>query len=276
MEDAINQLYASPIAPLLHTNQTLLHPPPLYLHPSHQPFFEAIPDKEHNIFGLDDDEDFDSCLQQQQGSSSSNKKRRLRSEQVQFLEKSFEVENKLEPERKLQLAKEIGLHPRQVAIWFQNRRARFKTKRIEKDFATLKQSFDTLQQQYDLLLRDNHTLQQQVDSLKKRVIPREEENIEEMGTVKVVVEDGTTTTNSSSKSDVLDSDSPNYTDGNHSFSSHHDFSSHHHQQQQDNIDNNNNLLNLKTLSFLPKVEDGNTCNFGFNVVEDQAFDFWSY
>ncbi|MED6134700.1 hypothetical protein PIB30_039535 [Stylosanthes scabra] len=265
MEDAINQLYASPITPLLHTNQTLLHPP-LYLH---QPFLEAVTDKEDNIFGVDD-EDFDSCLQQQQGS---NKKRRLRSEQVQFLEKSFEVENKLEPERKLQIAKEIGLHPRQVAIWFQNRRARFKTKRIEKDFAALKQSFDSLQQQYDLLLRDNHTLQEQVDSLKKRVIPREEEeNIEEMGVnnmISKVVEDATTTTNSSSKSDVLDSDSPNYTDGNHSSSSHHDdFSSHHH---------NNNLL--KTLSFLPKVEDdddGNTCNFGFNVVEDQAFDFWSY
>lgn len=55
------------------------------------------------------DDDIDDCLHQP------GKKRRLSITQVQFLEKSFEVENKLEPERKVQLAKEIGLQPRQVA-----------------------------------------------------------------------------------------------------------------------------------------------------------------
>ncbi|KAM1027261.1 hypothetical protein ACFX2A_041047 [Malus domestica] len=38
------------------------------------------------------------------------KKRWLTADQVQFLEKSFDVENKLEPERKVLLAKDIGLH----------------------------------------------------------------------------------------------------------------------------------------------------------------------
>ncbi|KAJ6703381.1 HOMEOBOX-LEUCINE ZIPPER PROTEIN ATHB-7-LIKE ISOFORM X1 [Salix viminalis] len=46
----------------------------------------------------------------------------------------FESKSRPEPEMKQQLADEIGLEPRQVAIWFQNRRARLKTKQVEKDF----------------------------------------------------------------------------------------------------------------------------------------------
>ena len=49
-------------------------------------------------------------------------------DQVKALEKNFEVENKLEPERKVKLALELGLQPGQVAVWFQNRRSRWKTK----------------------------------------------------------------------------------------------------------------------------------------------------
>jgi hypothetical protein len=66
------------------------------------------------------------------GSQAGEKKRRLNVEQVRTLEKNFELGNKLEPERKLQLARALGLQPRQVAIWFQNRRARWKTKQLEK------------------------------------------------------------------------------------------------------------------------------------------------
>ncbi|KAJ6388438.1 hypothetical protein OIU77_026915 [Salix suchowensis] len=45
----------------------------------------------------------------------------------------FESKSRPEPEMKQQLADEIGLEPRQVAIWFQNRRARLKTKQVEKE-----------------------------------------------------------------------------------------------------------------------------------------------
>ncbi|KAJ7298623.1 hypothetical protein O6H91_Y523800 [Diphasiastrum complanatum] len=79
------------------------------------------------------------------------KKRRLTAEQVRSLERSFDVDNHLEPERKLQLARDLGLQPRQVAIWFQNRRARWKTKQLERDYNILKGAYDTLMEEKEKL-----------------------------------------------------------------------------------------------------------------------------
>jgi len=90
------------------------------------------------------------------------KKRRLSASQVQFLEKSFEAENKLEPQRKIQMAKDLGLHPRQVAIWFQNRRARWKTKQLAKDYETLESSYNVLKADYGNLLKEKDELNAEV------------------------------------------------------------------------------------------------------------------
>ena len=108
-------------------------------------------DKEEN-----EDEDFDACLHQP------GKKKRLTANQVQFLEKNFELENKFEPGRKLQLAKELGLQPRQVAIWFQNRRDRFKTKQLEKYYDSLKSSYKRLKVDYENLLKESESLKNKV------------------------------------------------------------------------------------------------------------------
>ncbi|KAL0332056.1 UNVERIFIED_CONTAM: Homeobox-leucine zipper protein HAT7 [Sesamum calycinum] len=89
------------------------------------------------------------------------KKRRLNLEQVKALEKSFELGNKLEPERKMQLARALGLQPRQIAIWFQNRRARWKTKQLEKDYDMLKRQFEALKADNDALKSQNKKLQTQ-------------------------------------------------------------------------------------------------------------------
>ncbi|XP_010260339.1 PREDICTED: homeobox-leucine zipper protein ATHB-52-like [Nelumbo nucifera] len=64
-------------------------------------------------------------------------KKRLTQEQVRLLESSFNNEKKLEPEIKMQLARDLGLHPRQVAIWYQNKRARWKTQTLELDYKAL-------------------------------------------------------------------------------------------------------------------------------------------
>ncbi|KZV30100.1 homeobox-leucine zipper protein ATHB-6-like [Dorcoceras hygrometricum] len=96
------------------------------------------------------------------------KKRRLGVEQVKALEKNFEVENKLEPDRKVKLAQELGLQPRQVAIWFQNRRARWKTKQLERDYDILKASYDALKHSYENLQRDNEILTKEIQELKSK------------------------------------------------------------------------------------------------------------
>ncbi|XP_058112313.1 homeobox-leucine zipper protein HAT5-like [Magnolia sinica] len=108
------------------------------------------------------------------------KKRRLTPEQVHLLEKSFEAENKLEPERKTQLAKKLGLQPRQVAVWFQNRRARWKTKQLERDYELLKSSYDSLAVDYENISKENEKLKSEAISLTERlqakevVVPKED------------------------------------------------------------------------------------------------------
>lgn len=109
--------------------------------------------------GLDEDGGGDDCAG---GGQISEKKRRLSADQVKALEKNFEMENKLEPERKVKLAQELGLQPRQVAVWFQNRRARWKTKRLEKDYDVLQESYNELKANYENLLQEKEKLKSEV------------------------------------------------------------------------------------------------------------------
>lgn len=110
---------------------------------------------------------------------SPEKKRRLTAEQVHLLEKNFAAENKLEPERKIQLAKKLGLQPRQVAVWFQNRRARWKTKQLERDYDDLKSSYDSLATTFDSVVKENEKLKSQVASLTEKLQAKPEGGTEE-------------------------------------------------------------------------------------------------
>ena len=89
-------------------------------------------------------------------------KKRFSDEQIRSLELMFENETRLEPRKKLQLAKELGLQPRQVAIWFQNKRARWKSKQLERDYNILQANFNNLASRFEALKKEKQALVIQV------------------------------------------------------------------------------------------------------------------
>lgn len=93
--------------------------------------------------------------------NNSNKKR-LTQDQVRLLERSFTANKKLEPELKLQLANQLGVPPRQVAIWYQNKRARWKTQSLELDY-------NTLQVKLENALADRRRLEKEVMQLQEEL-----------------------------------------------------------------------------------------------------------
>ncbi|XP_021767274.1 homeobox-leucine zipper protein ATHB-12-like [Chenopodium quinoa] len=93
-------------------------------------------------------------------------KRRFTDEQVKSLESIFENETKLEPKKKVQVARELGLQPRQVAIWFQNKRARYKSKQLEKEYSTLKSNYNSLAKRFEDLKKEKQSLVLQLQKLK--------------------------------------------------------------------------------------------------------------
>ncbi|KAK6128235.1 hypothetical protein DH2020_038039 [Rehmannia glutinosa] len=237
------------------------------------------------------------------------KKRRLSADQVQFLEKSFEAENRLEPERRIQLAKELGLQPRQIAIWFQNRRARWKTRQLETDYETLHASYNRLKTDYDNLLKESEKLKAEVLCLKNNGLARDTEttNLQSceakelsLATPKEVIADIISEDEehkmselvfkneeqSSTKSDLTNVDSPRLTNRVHSFVLESSDSSHVFEEldksdlSQIGEDVSNGEL-LQTDYIFPNLDDAH-CHppasyvyYGF-PVEDHAFGFWSY
>ncbi|XP_073047067.1 homeobox-leucine zipper protein HAT14-like [Primulina eburnea] len=89
----------------------------------------------------------------------SRKKLRLTKEQSSFLEESFKEHNTLNPRQKLALAKQLNLRPRQVEVWFQNRRARTKLKQTEVDCEYLKRCCERLTE-------ENRRLQKELQELR--------------------------------------------------------------------------------------------------------------
>ncbi|XP_059628973.1 homeobox-leucine zipper protein ATHB-12-like [Cornus florida] len=91
--------------------------------------------------------------------------RRFSNEQIRSLESVFKSEAKLEAKKKVQVARELGLQPRQVGIWFQNRRARLKSKQIEHEYRILKANYDTLNSQFESLKTEKQSLLIQLQKL---------------------------------------------------------------------------------------------------------------
>ncbi|KAK4848133.1 hypothetical protein QYF36_009677 [Acer negundo] len=112
------------------------------------------------------DEPFDDYMNENENELTSSKKkknnknnkRRFSDEQIKSLEIMFENETRLEPRKKLQLARELGLQPRQVAIWFQNKRARWKSKQLERDYNILQANYNSLASRFETLKKEKQAL----------------------------------------------------------------------------------------------------------------------
>ncbi|KAJ1693824.1 hypothetical protein LUZ63_010522 [Rhynchospora breviuscula] len=89
----------------------------------------------------------------------SRKKLRLSKDQAAVLEESFKEHSTLNPKQKAALAKKLNLKPRQVEVWFQNRRARTKLKQTEVDCEFLKRCCENLTE-------ENRRLQKEVQELR--------------------------------------------------------------------------------------------------------------
>ncbi|XP_073275618.1 homeobox-leucine zipper protein HOX18-like [Primulina huaijiensis] len=74
----------------------------------------------------------------------SRKKLRLEKDQITLLEESFEQHSSLSMAQKQLLAERLKLKPRQVEVWFQNRRAKTKMKQTEIDREFLKKNCERL------------------------------------------------------------------------------------------------------------------------------------
>ncbi|XP_058201207.1 homeobox-leucine zipper protein ATHB-52-like [Rhododendron vialii] len=89
-------------------------------------------------------------------------KKRLTTDQARLLESSFNVTKHLDPDRKSQLAQQLGLPSRQVAIWYQNKRARWKNQSLESDFNAQKTKLESV-------LAENKRLDREVERLRKEL-----------------------------------------------------------------------------------------------------------
>ncbi|CAN4087372.1 unnamed protein product [Withania somnifera] len=97
-------------------------------------------------------------------------KKRLTQEQVKRLEASFDSTKKLEPEQKLQLAKELGVLPRQIAIWYQNRRARWKNQSLELDYTALQLKLETTLAEKKQIEKENERLKNELKKVNEMLI----------------------------------------------------------------------------------------------------------
>lgn len=104
-------------------------------------------------------EEMEAGDEEDDGGETARKKLRMSKEQSAVLEETFREHNTLNPKHKVALAKQLNLRPRQVEVWFQNRRARTKLKQTEVDCEYLKRCCENLTE-------ENRRLQKEVIELR--------------------------------------------------------------------------------------------------------------
>ncbi|KAK8624247.1 hypothetical protein V6N13_065598 [Hibiscus sabdariffa] len=118
--------------------------------------------KERDLGGGDQDLELErvcSRVSDEDEDGNPRKKLRLTKQQSSILEDIFKEHITLNPKQKQALAEQLNLRPRQVEVWFQNRRARTKLKQTEVEGELLKKC-------YQALTEENKKLHKEVQELK--------------------------------------------------------------------------------------------------------------
>ncbi|CAM8918549.1 unnamed protein product [Rhodiola kirilowii] len=89
-------------------------------------------------------------------------KKRLTDDQIRLLEINFSFNKKLDQDLKYHLSQQLNLPPRQIAIWYQNKRVRWKNQTMESDYKAMQLKLDTV-------LSHNRELEKKVQKLEKEL-----------------------------------------------------------------------------------------------------------
>ncbi|URE29260.1 homeobox-leucine zipper protein [Musa troglodytarum] len=96
----------------------------------------------------------DGRISDEEEDGAARKKLRLTKEQSALLEDKFKEHATLNTKQKQALARQLNLRPRQVEVWFQNRRARTKLKKTEVECEFLRKCCETLREENRRLLQE--------------------------------------------------------------------------------------------------------------------------
>uniref|UniRef100_A0A7N0UG61 Homeobox-leucine zipper protein n=1 Tax=Kalanchoe fedtschenkoi TaxID=63787 RepID=A0A7N0UG61_KALFE len=101
--------------------------------------------------------------------SGKGSKRRLTEDQIRLLETNFSFNKKLDQDLKYHLSQQLNLPPRQIAVWYQNKRARWKTQAMESDHKAMQSKLASVMSHNRKLEREVEKLQEELDQARAMV-----------------------------------------------------------------------------------------------------------